>query len=401
MMQISTRGILFLAGTLLALFIAPPWGFSEESAPLPKSTDEEGCLICHRYSGLARIDQKTSKIRLFYIPDYKYKDSVHGKVLCRNCHLNLDVIPHVDSKKVDCSTKCHLKEPSTDADFSHANLYDEVNKSIHGKGTEENPKKYPQDMPGCTDCHINTVYQPVQGLDQAPGISRDALRRCIGCHTKEEWAVRYYQHFTHRLHRSRTALETVNLCLNCHQDDQMMTRHGLPATSNYRDTYHWKGVLYGDPNSPDCISCHAPVGYSVHSLASMQSKDSAVHQQNLQQTCANELGTQKCHPAATEAFARGKIHLTPLGFEDTVAAVIRGEAVFEEIKDLRKERRFQNLMDIDEDELAAMDEKERFQHQIYIIVKLVYTLLITVVIGGMLIHQLMDLYRTVKNRQNH
>ena len=159
--------------------------------------------------------------------------------------------------------------------------------------------------------------------------------------------------------------------------------------------------MYGDPNAPDCISCHAPVGYSVHSLAAMQSKDSAVHPQNLQQTCANEMGTHKCHPAATEKFARGKIHRTPLGFDETVAAVIRGDTTIEAIDALRKERRFQNLMDIDEEELAAMGEKERFQHQIYIIVKLVYTLLITVVIGGMLIHQLMDLYRTVKNRQNH
>lgn len=396
-MHISTRGILFLAGTLLALFIFPPWGFSEESTA-PQNIDEEGCLICHRYSGLARIDQKTSKVRLFYVPDYKYKDSVHGKVLCRNCHLNLDVIPHIDAKKVDCSTKCHLKEPSTDRDFSHGNLYEEVNKSIHGKGTPDNPKEYPQDMPGCTDCHINTVYQPVQGLTQSPGISRDALRRCIGCHTNEEWANRYYQHFTHRLHRSRTAMETVNLCLNCHQDPQMMARHGLPATSNYRDTYHWKGVLYGDPNAPDCISCHAPVGYSVHSLASMQTKESPVHPANLQQTCANELGTQQCHPAATEAFARGKIHQTGLGFEDTVAAVLRGEAAIEGDTGLRKARRLRNIMDLDEEEIAAMEEKEQFQHRIYVIVKLVYTLLITVVIGGMLIHQLLDLYRTVKNR---
>jgi hypothetical protein len=392
MMHISTRGILFLVGTLLALSIAPTSG---------NAADEEACLICHKYSGLARIDQKTGKVRLFYVPYTKYKNSVHGKILCRNCHLNLDVIPHVDAKKVDCSTKCHLKEPSTDVDFSHANLFQEVNKSIHGKGAAENPKKYSQDMPECTDCHSNTLYQPVQGLDQEEGISRDALRRCIGCHTTQEWANRYYQHFTHRLHRSRTALETVNLCLNCHQDDQLMARHNLPATSNYRDTFHWKGVLYGDQNAPDCISCHAPVGYSVHSLTSMQSKDSPVHPQNLQRTCANDLGTQKCHPGAVQSFARGKIHQTGLGFDDTVAAVVKGESALDEITALRKERRFRNLMDIDDAELSALSEEERFHHKVYIIVKFAYTLLITVVIGGMLLHQLMDLYRTMKNRDTH
>jgi hypothetical protein len=392
MKQFSTGGILFLAGTMLTLFL---FSAGVEAA------DEEGCLICHKYSGLARIDQKTGKIRLFYVADDKYKNSVHGKVLCRNCHLNLDKIPHNDAKKVDCSTKCHLKEPSTEIEFSHSNLYEEVNKSIHGKGSPEEPKKYSQDMPGCTDCHLNTVYQPVQGFAQEQGISRDALRRCIGCHTKEEWANRYYQHFTHRLHRSRTALETVRLCLNCHQDEQMMARHGLPSTSNYRDTFHWKGVLYGDANAPDCISCHAPVGYSVHSLKSMQSKESPVYPANLQRTCASVESTQQCHPGASETFARGKIHQTGLGFEETVAAFVKGEATIDDISALRKERRFRNIMDVDDEDLSKLNEQERFQFKVYMIVKYVYTLLITVVIGGMLVHQVMDFVRTVKDRNHH
>lgn len=392
MKKFSTGGILFLVGTFLTLFFAPSW---------VKAADEEGCLICHKYSGLARIDQKTGKIRLFYVADSKYKNSVHGKVLCRNCHLNLDKIPHNDAQKVDCSTKCHLKEPSTEIEFSHSNLYEEVNKSIHGKGTEEDPKKYPQDMPGCTDCHLNTVYKPVQGFAQDPGISQDALRRCIGCHTKEDWANRYYQHFTHRLHRSRTALETVNLCLNCHQDEQMMARHGLPSTSNYRDTFHWKGVLYGDLNAPDCISCHAPVGYSVHSLKSMQSTESSVYPANLQRTCASVDGVQQCHPDASQTFARGKIHQTGIGFDETVAAFVKGEATIGDISALRKERRYRNITEIDDETLSRLNEEERFQYKIYMIVKYVYTLLITVVIGGMLIHQIMDFVRTVKNRNHH
>jgi len=392
MKRLSTGGTFFLVGILVVLIFS--------SVPV-NAADEEGCLICHKYSGLARIDQKTGKIHLFYVPDYVYKNSVHGKILCRNCHLNLDVIPHNDAKKVDCATKCHLKEPSTDIDFSHSNLYEEVNLSIHGKGTTEEPKQFSQDMPGCTDCHLNTVYKPVYGFDQEPGISQDALRRCIGCHTTKEWANRYYQHFTHRLHRSRTAVETVNLCLNCHQDEKMMSRHGLPSTSNYRDTYHWKGVLYGDKNAPDCISCHAPVGYSVHSLKSMQMKESPVHPANLQKTCANEEGTQTCHTGAVESFARGKIHKTGLGFEDTVASFVRGEVILSDISALKKERRFRNLMEVKDADLTTLNDEERFHFKVYIIVKYVYTLLITTVIGGMLIHQLMDFYRTVKRRNNH
>jgi hypothetical protein len=383
--------VLLFTWTVLALLIAPVWVIA---------ADEEGCSICHKYSGLARLD-KTGKVRLFYVNDDMYKNSVHGKVLCRSCHLNLDIIPHTDTKKVDCATKCHLKEPSTDVDFSHGNLYAEVNDSIHGKKKDGKDKDFSADMPGCTDCHLNTVYKPVQGLGQDSGISRDALRRCIGCHTEKEWANRYYQHFSHRLHRSRTAVETVNLCLNCHQDEKLMERHELPATENYRDTYHWKGVLYGDQNMPDCISCHAPVGYSVHSLTSMQDATSPVYMKNLQRTCASTESSQDCHPGASYSFSTGKIHQTGLGFDETVAAFVKGETSLDEISGLNKDRRLRDLMDSDAADVSKMSEQERFERKVYILVKWIYTLLITVVIGGMLIHQLMDFYRIVQNRKKH
>lgn len=383
----------FLAWALVTMFIAPNQVIA---------ADEEGCMICHKYSGLARLD-KTGKTRLFYVNNDTYNNTVHGKVLCRNCHLNLDVIPHTDAKKVDCSTKCHIKEPSTDVEFSHGNLYAEVNASIHGKTRSEGElKKNSNDMPGCTDCHYNTVYKPVHdSSSQQEGIALDSLRRCIGCHTDKDWSKRYYQHFTHRLHASKTPVETVNLCLNCHQDESMMIRHGLPAATNYRDTYHWKGVLYGDKDSPNCISCHAPVGYSVHSLKGMHDKASPVNSVNLQRTCINEEGAQECHPNAVASFAnQGKVHQTGLGFEETVAAFVQGKDTLDEISALKKERRFRALMsDIDEAELSAMNDKELFQIKVYMLVKYVYTLLITVVIGGMLIHQLMDFYRTVQNRK--
>ncbi len=381
-----------LACFLMVWFCVPTLAFA---------ADEDGCVVCHKYSGLARLDQKTGQLRLFYVNYDKFNNSVHGKVLCKNCHLNLDVIPHNNAKKVDCSTKCHVKEPSKDVEFSHGNLYAEINMSIHGKGTKDNPKKFSTDMPGCTDCHLNTVYKPVQGFDQDPGISRDTLRRCIGCHTEEDWATRYYQHFSHRLHRSKTALETAKLCLNCHQDEQMMARHNLPATANYRDTFHWKGVLYGDKNAPDCLSCHAPIGYSVHSLTSMHDPQSPVYRTNLQSTCASVDSTQQCHPGAVESFATGKIHQTEAGFDEKVAAFVKGDPVLDGVNLLERKRRYESQIESEGIDTAAIDATERFQRKVYLLVKYIYTLLITVVIGGMLIHQLMDFYRTIKNRKNH
>ncbi|TKB11381.1 cytochrome C [Desulforhopalus sp. IMCC35007] len=366
------------------------------------AADEEGCLICHKYPGLARIDQKTGRLRLFYVGNNKYKNSVHGKILCRNCHLNLDKIPHADIAKVNCSTKCHIKEPSTDREFSHGNIYGELNASVHGLGTEDNPKKFEEDMPKCTDCHINTVLQPVTGvLNQEAGVSADALRRCIGCHSEKEWANRFYQHFSHRLHRSKTSLETVKLCLLCHQDEEKMMRHGLVTTDNYKDTFHWKGVLYGDVNAPDCLSCHAPVGYTIHSMATTQASVSPVHPQNLQQTCSNQNGTQICHPNAVASFSSGKIHKKGLGLEETAMALMSGEPPEAGVTVGKTNHSFVKMMSEEEKDLTSLNEQQRNQWKILMLVKYIYTLLITVVIGGMLIHQMMDFYRAVKIRKNN
>ena len=184
-----------------------------------------------------------------------------------------------------------------------------------------------------------------------------------------------------------------------------MARHGLTATSNYKDTFHWKGVLYGDPNMPDCLSCHAPVGFTVHSMKTGSDPGSAVNKKNLQATCSNLNGTQVCHPKATEQFATGKIHPTGSGFEKKVSAYVEGEATLGDMESLRQERRFRDLSGItaEDADISKLDEQQLFQRKVYLIVKYVYTLLITVVIGGMLAHQVLDFIRILinKSRNNH
>ncbi len=392
-MNIDRRIRLLLV--LFMLVIQTPFG--EASA-----ADEEGCIICHKYPGLARIDQDTGRLRLFYVDDGKYKNSVHGKILCRNCHLKLDVIPHADFTRVNCSTKCHIKEPSTDREFSHGNIYGELNASVHGIGTADKPKKFKEDMPECTDCHLNTVLQPVTGvLDQEAGVSADALRRCIGCHTDKEWSNRYYQHFTHRLHRSKTSLETVKLCLLCHQKTDKMARHGLIATENYKDTFHWKGVLYGDQNAPDCLSCHAPVGYTIHSMKTTADNTSSVNPKNLQQTCMNQDGTQICHPNAIASFSSGKIHKAGVGIDKHVMAMAKREQLQAGDDGIRKNSSFNTLMtDEEKKDLSNLDKQEVFHWKVLMLVKYIYTMLITVVVGGMLIHQVLDFWRATITRNN-
>ena len=345
--------------------------------------DEEDCMICHRYPGLARIDQKTGKLRLFYVSPALYGNSVHENVLCRYCHQGLDVIPHNNIKKVDCSNKCHIKEPSTEREFSHKNIYERLIHSVHSSGTPTHKKKFPQDFPRCPDCHVNQVYKPVADLKtMRPGINKDALRRCLGCHTDKKWATRFYQHFSHRMHRAKSAKQLVDLCLACHSDPQKMVRHGLEPVSGYKDTFHWKAVLYGDPNAPDCLSCHAPQGFGidVHSMEKVTNKKSPVYPKNRPLTCANTYGTQQCHPGATYEFAMGKVHKLPVTLTGETGLVrpAKSRALAPGVK------------------LEQLSSTEKMQRRIYYLVKVLYTLLITMVVGGMIIHQALDFYRVLK-----
>jgi len=127
---------------------------------------------------------------------------------------------------------------------------------------------------------------------------------------------------------------------------------------------------------------------------------SAVHKQNLQATCSNLNGTQVCHPKATEQFATGKIHPTGSGFEKKVSAYVEGEATLNEMDSLKQERRFRDLSAVTSEDvdITKLDEQQIFQRKVYIIVKYVYTLLITVVIGGMMAHQMLDFIRILINK---
>ncbi len=358
------------------------------AASVKATADEEDCLICHRYPGLARIDQKTGKLRLFYVNPNLYSESVHSRILCRYCHVGLDVIPHNNVKKVNCANKCHLKEPSTGKEFSHENIYGRLIHSVHSPGQPPHLKKYPQDFPRCADCHVNQIYRPIADLkSMKPGINKDALRRCMGCHRDKKWTKHFYEHFAHRMHKARSPKELVDLCMACHSDPVRMARHGLEPVSGYKDTFHWKAVLYGDPNAPDCLSCHAPPGFGidVHSMVPIDNPKSPLYPKNRPLTCANPYGTQKCHPGATYKFAMGKIHRLPITLRGGVGLVspAKSKALAPGVKE------------------EALSSKELMQRKIYYLVKVVYTLLITFVVGGMMVHQMMDFYRTLKNRGHH
>lgn len=375
--QQKAFNIVRLFGIAAALIILQA-GFAAASTDIV--SDTENCLYCHRYPNMGRYDE-TGQKKIYYVNDKKFAQSVHGKLKCKNCHVGVDQIPHTDVKKVDCSTRCHIKEPSTNREFSHKNMIDKYNASVHGKGPKENPKPFPQDLPTCTYCHDNRIYNPFSGLwGKGDELSRETLGRCEGCHVKEAWAKNFYSHFTHRMRRRRTQTEIVRLCTSCHEDKDKMERHGLESIETFKDTFHWVLVKYDVKNAPDCISCHVPVGYSTHEIRYRNDKKSPINVANRINTCSHQGGVQTCHPGATSDFATGRVHAYGVKAQ---LAIAKGLA-----ESSGQQNRDQSL--ISTRAMTDMTEEEVFHFMIIKLVKWFYKILIPLIIGSMCLHQWLE-----------
>ncbi len=363
--------LIFISGTAYARTDARP--------------DTENCLYCHRYPAMGRYDKSGNK-KVFYINDKLFAQSVHGKLKCTNCHVGLDQIPHTDVKKVDCATKCHIKEPSSNKEFSHDNMITKYRLSVHGEGAVNNPKPYPEDRPTCKYCHDNRIYSSFSGAwGKSKALSNETLGRCLGCHEKKEWAETFYSHFTHRMRKRRSQEEVIRLCTSCHEDTEKMARHGIESIETFKDTFHWEQVKFGYKNAPDCISCHVPVGYSTHEIHPRMDPESPTNHTNRVKTCSNQGGVQECHPGATEQFASGRVH----------AYGMKAQIVYKNNLPHDGDKGQSLLITRAESETS---EKEQLQFKILKLIRLGYQLLITGTIGFMFLHQLLD-YRRERKRK--
>ena len=68
--------------------------------------DEGGCLTCHQYPGLVRVDEKNN-LKALHIDEAMYFNSLHGTLRCKQCHTTIVKIPHTDETAVDCTSQCH------------------------------------------------------------------------------------------------------------------------------------------------------------------------------------------------------------------------------------------------------------------------------------------------------
>jgi hypothetical protein len=105
-------------------------------------------------------------------------------------------------------------------------------------------------------------------------------------------------------------------------------------------------------------------------------------------TCSNQGGLKNCHPGAHAEFASGRVHA--YGVKAKIAAHNGNLKITDQTKDLVVERA-----------RSEIENKEIFHYNVLKIIRLFYQILIAVVIGSMIIHQMLDYIRTKKRHQKH
>lgn len=296
--QIARFLFSFFLILLLLLLIGPLHSYA---------ADIGNCLLCHKYPGLSRIDED-GNLRLLFVNEEVFNNSVHARVKCEGCHPDVKKIPHDPAKKVDCLAQCHIKEPTTEKKFSHAEVAKFLAKSVHGElDHKQKPKKYTEDLPSCKNCHDNPLYRPISFFKTVrPGISETALGRCRVCHKKDEFIFMFYNHVTTRLHKIRSPKNIAEMCGRCHDNPELAARHNLStrAAYSYGETFHGKAASFLDERIPDCLDCHVLRGRSIHQMLSRKDPNSITHENNKAEICSN----LDCHPTASPKFSNYKVH---------------------------------------------------------------------------------------------
>jgi cytochrome b subunit of formate dehydrogenase len=299
------------------------------------------CLSCHSAhkdeEELSRFDAGCGTCHSDV--EQVYRGSVHrfGRLrgsavsaTCADCHRGHhtlaadDPVSRIHHSNVPrlCG-QCHADEAVITSDFvrlpiTHPNYLE----CVHGKGWIEG-----RDTAVCTDCHgthdIRTGQDPnssinhfriaqtcsqchedearaysnsIHGKAVAMGIADSPT--CTDCH--EEHMIKSPSDPTSRVSPEHIARD---LCGDCHTDIEMAAKFGVSegVVESYLDSYHGWAAVHGEGLVATCVDCH-----NVHEIRSPLDPASTVHPDNVTETCG------RCHDRSNETFARSYTHATAL-----------------------------------------------------------------------------------------
>ena len=310
---------------------------------------KEECLICHEEGSLAALDAsahskldcvachkgvrpephetKPEKVNCgicHVAPLKSYQDGVHGKAFeqkfknapgCQNCHGAHDI-----KKAQDKSSRINRLNLYRICEKCHPEATSAYVQSVHGKllieeGMEESPTcsdchhshettspldnrslSFKTKIPAfCSNCHLD-AYQEYTKDVHGMALERGILRSavCTDCHGAHNILGAKDKNSTiYPANLSKTT------CAECHFKEKTVRQFGITKKeiTQYHDPYHGVGVMAGDKKMPDCSDCHGS-----HNIRPSSDSKSTIFKKNLPKVCG------KCHAGAGVNFAKGKLH---------------------------------------------------------------------------------------------
>jgi len=358
-----------------------------------KTTDAElvvSCKQCHGTHNVQRTKiQKTGMLPTESIDlcatcheqeAQHYRLSIHGKAssagvigapVCMSCHRNqiTGLQGSSDSAKVKLAQEklcisCHLDDPNVRAEVSSsAGFIAAYTSSVHGSALKNGIGK----AANCVDCHsshdINKGSNPESHVNK-----RNIPATCGKCHSSIAAEYKNSVHGVARqkgvqaapvctdCHGEHTILKHTDpnspvsaanvssqVCAPCHGSVKLEEKYGLSSNRfrSFSDSYHGLASRGGSAEVANCASCHG-----VHDIKPSSDSTSRINKANLAKTCG------KCHPGANDNFTRGSVHVIA---------------------------------------------EQRQEDALYFITT-GYIILIIVVIGGMIVHNILDFIKKSKRQ---
>lgn len=235
-------------------------------------------------------------------PDNKIEMKKSQERLCLSCHYDNEDVRKRSTPSAGFikayQNSVHGYELHTKINGDAANCIDCHESHMIIKGTDSKSSVYRLNIPNtCGKCHAEIrkeFNESIHGEFVAKG-NGDAPS-CTNCHGEHNILKTDDPN-------SPVAFENVSrdICSPCHSSVKLTEKYGLSANryKTFSESYHGLALTGGSASVANCGSCHG-----VHNIKPSSDPTSTIHKANLVKTC----GT--CHPGANETFTKGSIHVT-------------------------------------------------------------------------------------------
>lgn len=305
---------------------------STQEATDRKAFAESICARCHREVS-ARYLQSDHGVALM--------SGVKGAPSCIDCHGEHNVQSPQDSSSTTAHSNqariclgCHLDNPDTRSRVGpSAGFISSYEASVHGQAV----KAGNDSAATCMDCHGS--HDMKKGSNPTSAVAKANIAATCGrCHSTIRDQYDYSIHGM-ALRRGVTASPTctdchgehnilspkdarspvaaanvsAQVCSPCHGSVKLTEKFGLSSDrfKSFQDSYHGLAQQSGAVEVANCASCHG-----IHDIKPSTDPSSRIHPANLSSTC----GT--CHPGANQNFTQGKVHIIATSGPDEILYVV-------------------------------------------------------------------------------